>query len=133
MFTDLSQALAIARNNLGIVGVATARDTELTALLIASAGKDNLNTLNYRPYLVAAYFLPLWGAVDRSLLISADGVTWLKPNDLTPLITSLLTLQESADCGLSIDVCWCVYNLRVKLTCGCEEQKYIGMMGATVL
>lgn len=121
MFTDLNVALAIAKQNLGVSD--TSRDSELTAVLTASAGIDGTNVTNYRPYLVAAYFLPLWGAVSRSQLISADGATWLKPADFLPLIQSLLTLQESADCGLTIDECWQTDPLRQRLTCQCEAEK----------
>ncbi|NEP55996.1 MAG: hypothetical protein F6K31_03095 [Symploca sp. SIO2G7] len=134
MFTDLNTALAIAKSNLGQTG--TDRDSEITAILNASAGTDANGTTNYRPYLVAAYFLPLWGAVSRSGLIEGDGAKWLKPEDFTPLITSLLTLQESADCGLTIDECWGVDALRQRLNCGCEAETgnvVVGLLGANVI
>lgn len=119
MFIDLTQSLAIAKSNLGLISSDTSRDIELTAILESSAGTLN-GVSHYRPYVVAAYFLPLWGLLSRQGLISADGATWLKPSDFLPLIQSLLTLQESADCGLLIDPCWTVEDLRVRLTCGCE-------------
>ncbi|NEP13252.1 MAG: hypothetical protein F6K14_24205 [Symploca sp. SIO2C1] len=134
MFTDLNTALAIAKSNLGVTD--TTKDAEITAILTASAGTDNNGTINYRPYLVAAYFLPLWGAVSRSGLIEGDGAKWLKPADFTPLITSLLTLQESADCGLTIDECWGVDALRQRLNCGCEAETgnvVVGLLGANVI
>ncbi|GEM_PF-3501382 len=134
MFTDLTTALAIAKANLGVTG--TDRDAEITALLEASAGTDANGTTNYRPYLVAAYFLPLWGAIARQQLISADGATWLKPKDFDPLITSLLTLQESADCGLTIDECWSTDNLRERLLCGCKAETgeiAVALLGANVI
>ncbi|NER95349.1 MAG: hypothetical protein F6J86_16175 [Symploca sp. SIO1B1] len=134
MFTDLNTALAIAKSNLGVTD--TTKDAEITAILTASAGTDNNGTTNYRPYLVAAYFLPLWGAVSRSGLIEGDGAKWLKPADFTPLITSLLTLQESADCGLTIDECWGVDAIRQRLNCGCEAETgnvVVGLLGANVI
>jgi hypothetical protein len=120
MFGELSIALAIAKQNLGVAD--TSRDGELTAVLTASAGIDSAGASSYRPYLVAAYFLPLWGAVSRSQLISADGAAWLKPSDFLPLIQSLLTLQESADCGLTIAECWQTDALRQRLTCQCQAE-----------
>ncbi|NEP10865.1 MAG: hypothetical protein F6K14_11755 [Symploca sp. SIO2C1] len=134
MFTDLNTALAIAKSNLGVTD--TSKDTEITAILNASAGKDSTGTTKYRPYLVAAYFLPLWGAVSRSQLIEGDGAKWLKPTDFAPLITSLLTLQESADCGLKIDECWQTNALRQRLQCGCEAETgniVTGFLGAGVI
>lgn len=134
MFTDLTVALAIAKANLGITD--TSRDVELTAILTASAGTNSNGVTCYRPYLVAAYFLPLWGLVARSQLISADGATWLKPADFLPLIQSLLTLQESADCGLTIDPCWSTDELRQRLTCQCEAEKggiVTPLLGAMVI
>jgi len=134
MFTDLNTALVIAKSNLGVTD--TTKDAEITAILTASTGTDNNGTTNYRPYLVAAYFLPLWGAVSRSGLIEGDGAKWLKPADFTPLITSLLTLQESADCGLTIDECWGVDALRQRLNCGCEAETgnvVVGLLGANVI
>lgn len=134
MITDLDQALAIAKSNLGLSGYN--KDVELTILLTASAGvKLPSPTLYYRPYIVAAYLLPLWGVVSRGGLVSADGATWLKPADFLPLITSLLTLQESADCGLTINPCWSTEELRSRLLCGCDSEKasVIPMLGATVL
>lgn len=134
MFTELPTALAIAKSNLGVTD--TTKDAEITAILNASAGTDSNGTTNYRPYLVSAYFLPLWGAVSRSGLIEADGAKWLKPEDFTPLITSLLTLQSSADCGLTIDECWGVDALRQRLNCGCEAETgniVVGLLGANVI
>lgn len=118
MFIDISTALAIAKANLGISTTDTSRDAELSVLLTQSAGVGGGVTY-YRPYIVAAYVLPLWSAVSRGTLISADGAKWLAPEDFLPLIQSLLTLQESADCGCEVDPCWTVDNLRVRLTCGC--------------
>jgi hypothetical protein len=136
MFTDLTTALAIAKSNLGVQATDTTKDAEITALLEVSAGTDANGITNYRPYLVSAYFLPLWGAVSRSGLIEADGAKWLKPEDFTPLITSLLTLQSSADCGLTIDECWGVDALRQRLNCGCEAETgnvVVGLLGANVI
>lgn len=126
MFSDLDQALAIAKSNLGTQG--SSRDAEITALLEASAGTDSTGATRYRPYIVAAYFLPLWGAIDRQMLISADGAKWLSPADMLPFIQSLLTLQESADCGLNIDPCWRVDSLRLRSTCGCKADDGGGLM-----
>ena len=136
MFTNLNQALAIAKANLGIQPADTSRDAEITAILEASAGKDKNNVTVYRPYIVAAYFLPLWGLLSRQGLIAADGAKWLAPADFLPLIQSLLTLQESADCGLTIDPCWTVNYLRIRLTCGCEADSgnlLTGVLGAMVI
>jgi len=57
-------AKLIAKSNLGVTD--TSKDAEITAILTASAGTDSTGTTNYRPYLVAAYFLPLWSAISRS-------------------------------------------------------------------
>jgi len=134
MFTDITTALAIAKSNLGVTD--TSKDAEITAILTASAGTDSTGTTNYRPYLVAAYFLPLWSAISRSQLIEGDGAKWLKPEELTPIITSLLTLQESADCGLKIDQCWQTNTLRQRLNCGCKAETgniVTGLLGANVI
>lgn len=136
MFIDLNQALAIAKANLGIQPTDVSRDAEITAILQASAGKNKDNVTVYRPYIVAAYFLPLWGLLSRQGLIAADGAKWLAPADFLPLIQSLLTLQESSDCGVTVDPCWTVDYLRVRLTCGCEADSgdlLVGLLGATVI
>lgn len=136
MFTDLVQAMAIAKSNIGLAAADMSRDVEIMAILQASAGKDKNGVMVYRPYIVAAYFLPLWGAIGRGMLASADGATWLKPSDFLPFIQSLLTLQESSDCGLTLDPCWTVNNLRIRLTCGCEADSgglLLGLLGATVI
>lgn len=132
MYTDINTALAIAKANIGLTD--TTRDTELLALLIESTGNDGTTTY-YRPYVIAAYVLPLWNALARGNgLISADGATWLKPADYEQVLSSLLTLQESADCGLEIEPCWRVDALRARLLCGCEAEKgavvqpYLGAM-----
>lgn len=132
MFTDLNQALGITKGNLSIS--TTSKDAELTALLEASAGIDVDGIAHYRPYVISAYFLPIQSAIARSLLIEADGAKWLKPSDMLPLITSWLTLQESADCNLEIDECWRTDDLRTRLLCGCEaETGAILSLGASVI
>jgi len=133
MFTVLSEALAIAKANLKLTD--TSRDSELTSLLEESAG-DKDGTTVYRPYIVVAYVLPLWSAVKRGTLIGADGAKWLSPEDFLPLITSLLTMQESMDCSYEVDPCWTVDNLRLRLTCKCEaDDGSVAplVLGATVI
>lgn len=134
MFIDISQALEIVKANLKLSD--TLRDAELTIILENSAGTNSEGVITYRPYLVSAYFLPIFSAVSRSLLIEADGAKWLKPSDVIPLITAWLTLQESADCGLEIDPCWQTESLRQRLVCGCEAETgevSIGVLGAMVI
>ena len=113
MFPTLASGLAIAKSTLGLT--TTTRDTELTTLLEASKGVDSSGNTQYRPYIVAAYVLPLWGAVARAQLIKADGAEWLKPVDFEPLIKSLLMLQQASDCGLKIDPCWNATKVAVDL------------------
>lgn len=129
MFTDLTQTLQIVKDNLRLTD--TSKDAELTTILENSAGANDEGTIYYRPYLVSAYFLPILSAIQRSLLIEADGAKWLKPSDMIPLITAWLTLQESADCNLTIDPCWQTSNLRQRLLCGCEAET--GEIGVSIL
>ncbi len=134
MFIDLTQSLEIVKANLQITD--TSKDAELTTILENSAGTNSQGILNYRPYLVSAYFLPIQSAIERSLLIEADGAKWLKPDEMIPLITAWLTLQESADCGLVIDPCWQTDNLRERLICGCKAETGevgVGLLGAMVI
>jgi hypothetical protein len=134
-------AMAIAKRMLNVDDADTARAAELLIILNASAGKDaEGKPRDYRPYIVIAYLLPLWSASERGMLKSADGAVWLTPADLMPFIESLLTMQESADCGLTIDPCWGVDALRVRLACGCGANKgelaaaaYGGGMAAMVI
>jgi hypothetical protein len=135
MFTNINTALEVAKSNLGIAATDTARDTEILTILRASQA-SRTDVTYYRPYLVAAYFLPLWGMLQRQGLIAADDAKWLTPAECLPMIQSLLTFQEAADCGLEIEPCWSVEALRIRLTCGCDADQaglLVGMLGAMVL
>lgn len=131
---NLDAALTIVKTNLGVTG--ESRDAELTELLELSAGTKNDKTW-YRPYIVTAYYLPLMGLVQRSGLIEADGAKWVKPSELMPLASHLLSLQEANDCGVEgIDDCWSTNTVRVRLQCGCDAEKgetTSGLIGAMVI
>ncbi len=129
MFENQQEALGVVKDNLGLNRSDQSRDGELNTLLNASQGTradGDPGTSVFRPYIIAAYLLPLWGAVSRQQLIAADGAKWLKPEDFTPLLINLLNLQKSMDCGLDIPECWTVDELSKQILCGCTNEAGTG-------
>jgi hypothetical protein len=116
MALTLELALAFAKNNLNIDEDDTSKDDQLIPLLEISKGKDKDDNPIYRPYVVAAFMLSVWAAIDRGFLISGDGATWLKPDDMSILQKNLLALQGAMDCSLTgIDPCWSIAKIEMDL------------------
>ncbi len=113
MFTDIAQALAIAKSKLSVTD--TSKDTELTAILNTAIAKDVTGKPYYRPYVAAAYYLLGVQTELRQGLKTADGATWLTPEEMLPVIQTLLTLQEAADAGLMVAPGWTAHALRMRL------------------
>lgn len=78
----------------------------------------------YRPWICAAFHLwSMSSGADRAMLKTADGATWLTPEELTSTIRGLLTTQDAMD-GSALDIPegWGIGENRVKL-CGCSVEE----------
>lgn len=123
---DLPSALAITKSLLAITN--TDSDIELSALLESSKGQDSLGDYFYRPYIVAASYIPFRYAITNKGIIEADGVKWLKPEEWMAVARSLLNLQKAADCNLTIDKCWTVGAILDQLNCNDECRHELSAM-----
>lgn len=120
---DLITALAIAKSLLGITG--TESDDELSSLLEASKGQrpseiEGEMIDEYRPYIVAASYIPFRYSLANKGIIEADGVKWLKPNEWLDIARGLANLQKAADCKLTVDPCWSVNAILDQINCNDE-------------
>jgi len=115
---DLPSALTITKSLLSISN--TDSDIELSSLLESSKGMDSDGNYQYRPYIVAASYIPFRYAITNKGIIEADGVKWLKPDEWLSVARSLLNLQKAADCNLEIESCWTVESILDQLNCNNE-------------
>ena len=123
---DLTSALTITKSILSIL--TTSQDVELTSLLESSKGQDSLGNYFYRPYIVAASYIPFRYAITNKGIIEADGVKWLKPEEWMDVARSLLNLQKAADCNLTIENCWTVDAILDQLNCNDECRHELSIM-----
>lgn len=111
MITDINAAIAIVKQYTGIAETDNRNDIVLLSMLEASKGVES-----YRPFICAAMHLWAVAASSRGQLISADGVTWLKPSEIAETLNGLLTMQESFDAALTgIPVGWDVGSKRSQI------------------
>lgn len=116
MFPQLAAALATCKLYCGIAADDPTWDAALTAFLQSSKGTES-----FRPLAIAA--LQVWqfsAGIARGGLASADGATWLNPDQIKNAIQGYLVEQEALDCALTgIPPYWSISQLRARL-CSCD-------------
>ncbi len=125
MITDLTQAISIMKKYTGIDETDSSWDDVYAALLEKSKIPDT-----YRPWICAAF--QLWSmssGADRAMLKTADGATWLTPDELMNTVRGLLTTQEAMDGdAVEIPAGWRIEEMLSRL-CGCEEDRNRSFLG----
>ena len=113
------------KENTGNDGTDSSLDGVYAALLEKSKIPDT-----YRPWICAAF--QLWSissGADRAMLKTADGATWLTPDELMNTVRGLLTTQEAMDGdAVGIPAGWRVEEMLFRL-CGCEEDRNRSFLG----
>ena len=134
MITDLTQAISIMKKYTGVDETDSSWDDVYAALLEKSKIPNT-----YRPWICAAF--QLWSmssGADRAMLKTADGATWLTPDELMNTVRGLLTTQEAMDGdAVEIPASWRVeemryaegMTLRVSRLCGCKEDRSRSFLG----